>query len=61
MRSLSCRRLRPFALVFLLIAGLTQAQPISAAEKPLALHPDNPHYFLFRGKPAIRTPSQAQA
>ena len=20
---------------------------------PLALHPENPHYFLFRGKPAI--------
>jgi hypothetical protein len=25
----------------------------SAADKPLALHPDNPHYFLFRGKPAV--------
>jgi hypothetical protein len=24
-----------------------------AAERPLALHPDNPHYFLFRGKPAV--------
>ncbi len=24
-----------------------------AATKPLALHPANPHYFLFRGKPAI--------
>src|SRR5882757_6568928 len=23
------------------------------ANKPLALHPDNPHYFLFRGKPAV--------
>jgi hypothetical protein len=21
--------------------------------KPLALHPDNPHYFLFRGKPTV--------
>lgn len=21
--------------------------------RPLALHPDNPHYFLFRGKPTI--------
>src|SRR5437660_5925616 len=21
--------------------------------KPLSLHPDNPHYFLFRGKPAF--------
>src|SRR5579872_5429554 len=24
-----------------------------AAETPLAVHPDNPHYFLFRGKPTI--------
>src|SRR5216683_1308322 len=24
-----------------------------AAEKPLALHPRNPHYFLFRGQPTI--------
>jgi hypothetical protein len=24
-----------------------------AAEPPLALHPKNPHYFLFRGKPAV--------
>jgi hypothetical protein len=20
---------------------------------PIALHPDNPHYFLFRGKPTV--------
>src|SRR5438309_1481736 len=26
--------------------------PLFAAE-PIKLHPDNPHYFLFRGKPAI--------
>lgn len=25
----------------------------SASEKPFSLHPDNPRYFLFRGKPAI--------
>jgi len=24
-----------------------------AAEAPLALHPQNPHYFLFRGKPTV--------
>jgi hypothetical protein len=24
-----------------------------AQDRPLSLHPDNPHYFLFRGKPAI--------
>jgi hypothetical protein len=35
-------------LLFLLLAT-----PASAADKPLALHPENPHYFLFHGKPAI--------
>jgi hypothetical protein len=29
------------------------ASPALAADPPLALHPDNPHYFLFRGKPAV--------
>lgn len=24
-----------------------------AADQPLALHPDNPHYFQFRGKPTV--------
>src|SRR5438093_10846280 len=24
-----------------------------AAAEPVRLHPDNPHYFLWRGKPAI--------
>jgi hypothetical protein len=24
-----------------------------ATDKPLSLHPDNPHYFRFRGKPAV--------
>lgn len=30
-------------------------QPVSAARtvRPLALHPDNPHYFQFRGKPTV--------
>lgn len=27
--------------------------PVTAADRPLALHPGNPHYFLFRGKPAV--------
>lgn len=27
--------------------------PVGAASAPLALHPDNPHYFLFRGKPTV--------
>ncbi len=36
-----------FIFLFLLIAGFnTFAQPIS-------LHPQNPHYFLFKGKPTV--------
>jgi hypothetical protein len=42
---------RHLLAVFLLlsIASVTPAEPV----KPLALHPDNPRYFLFRGKPAV--------
>ena len=29
------------------------ALAVEAAHPPLRLHPDNPHYFLFRGKPTI--------
>src|SRR6266498_2832934 len=35
-------------LVFLILAF-----HISSAKIPLSLHPDNPHYFLFRGKPTV--------
>lgn len=38
--------LKPIALL-LLLAGR-----VDAAE-PLALHPENPHYFLWRGKPTV--------
>jgi len=34
----------------LLLAGIAR---LNAAAAPLALHPENPHYFLFRGRPAI--------
>lgn len=38
----------------LLLAGSAVTQPSGGAKtKPLALHPDNPHYFLFRGRPTI--------
>lgn len=37
---------------FLALLFLTSASAF-AARAPLALHPDNPHYFLFRGKPAV--------
>jgi hypothetical protein len=40
------------AVSLLLPAALSQ--PCAAqARAPLALHPQNPHYFLFRGQPAI--------
>ena len=39
-------------ICFLSIALAILCTSISAAE-PLSLHPDNPHYFLFRGKPTI--------
>ena len=34
------------------IAGTVLCQILGAAE-PIRLHPDNPHYFLFRGKPTV--------
>ncbi|MBM3888948.1 MAG: hypothetical protein FJ388_07450 [Verrucomicrobia bacterium] len=34
-------------------AFLITATSVSAASPPLALHPDNPHYFQFRGKPTV--------
>ena len=37
----------------LMAIALALACVANAQEKPLALHPDNPHYFLFRGKPAV--------
>ncbi|MBI4908755.1 MAG: cellulase family glycosylhydrolase [Acidobacteria bacterium] len=32
---------------------LTLAAALLPAAEPIRLHPDNPHYFLFRGKPTI--------
>src|SRR5262249_21783695 len=34
-------------------ALLLATLPAADAGAPLALHPDNPHYFLFRGKPTV--------
>src|SRR5688572_31081138 len=38
------------SLIACLIASASNAW---AASSPLALHPDNPHYFIFHGKPAV--------
>src|SRR5882762_10414204 len=32
---------------------LAFAMDSTAAKSPLSLHPANPHYFLFRGKPTV--------
>src|SRR5262245_48988535 len=42
------------ARLFALLTLFTAVQPgWTEAVKPIARHPDNPHYFLFRGKPAV--------
>src|SRR5262245_15115496 len=41
------------ALTCAVLPALLPAQGPAPGQKPLALHPDNPHYFLFRGKLAI--------
>lgn len=41
------------ALALAALPALSPAQSPPAGHKPLALHPANPHYFLFRGKPAV--------
>ena len=40
-------------MLFLLLACLGSLPAGAAQPRPLALHPANPHYFLFRGKPAV--------
>lgn len=37
----------------LAIASLAPAAEPDAKNSPLSLHPENPHYFLFRGRPAV--------
>ncbi|HEU4753183.1 MAG TPA: hypothetical protein VFU47_08740, partial [Armatimonadota bacterium] len=49
--------LRFAAPLLLALAGLAlaapAARPAPRASRPLALHPDNPHYFRFRGRPTV--------
>src|SRR5437660_1280178 len=42
-------------LLAAVVSVLAFAGPASAAGEttPLRLHPDNPHYYLFRGRPAV--------
>ncbi|HET6878649.1 MAG TPA: putative collagen-binding domain-containing protein [Pirellulales bacterium] len=39
--------------VSLICLLVVQAAAVAYSGEPLRLHPDNPHYFLFRGKPAV--------
>ncbi len=41
-----------YSIAVAAVIGLTSLAH-SKAGQPLALHPGNPHYFLFRGKPAL--------
>jgi len=47
------KTINPAALAFILF--LCTALPASGAETPapISLHPGNPHYFLFRGRPTV--------
>src|SRR5437764_13358543 len=49
----SVRRPRVLPGLVLLLPLLASAPLRTAPMPPIALHPQNPHYFLFRGKPAI--------
>src|SRR4030095_15542991 len=46
-------RLVRVGLVLTAIAAILAIQAANAAVQPLRLHPDNPHYFLWRGKPTV--------
>ncbi len=44
---------RPLIAAAFVVLGAVVGASAAEQHKPLALHPDNPHYFLFRGKPTI--------
>jgi hypothetical protein len=50
---MSAPRLLWVLLACLAVVPAAAAQTDRGDPRPLALHPDNPHYFLFRGKPAV--------
>jgi hypothetical protein len=47
MRSADCR------LLVILIAAQVVSTAWGVPNEPIRLHPENPHYFLFRGRPAV--------
>lgn len=42
-----------FCLIAIGVFSLSASAGAVRGDEPLRLHPDNPHYFLFRGKPTI--------
>ena len=50
-RHLTLTRSRRFRLLLLL--GWVLGMPAQPTAAPIRLHPDNPHYFLWRGQPTI--------
>lgn len=36
-----------------MLSTLLALAALLAPDRPISLHPDNPHYFLFRGRPAL--------
>jgi hypothetical protein len=45
--------IRATALILMLALTTLVAPTCAADRRPLALHPENPHYFVFRGKPTL--------
>ncbi|HEU0369943.1 MAG TPA: hypothetical protein VFR42_12065, partial [Candidatus Acidoferrum sp.] len=41
------------AFLLLVLVSLSSAPLFSQTPEPIRLHPKNPHYFLFRGKPTV--------
>src|SRR5262245_40429924 len=42
------------SILMLILVGIPgQMQSLTPRHEPLKLHPANPHYFLFRGKPTV--------
>jgi hypothetical protein len=41
------------ALLFLSSAVLVSTSALAASPSPITLHPDNPHYFVWEGKPTV--------
>lgn len=44
---------RPIRVIALAVAASVWATPAAHGAEPIKLHPENPRYFLFRGKPAF--------